>query len=343
MNEINRIQILQLPFSEKELYAQSRKATSYSTYLSWFVIQFRQLDDKTRKRVCIQSGVHREEEYMGAEDDSVISNPVVSYHQIMKMGVMRWRGMSRELKCGWKERAEMVNSLPILGRYTQPPEHLIGTLDTVVVITLNQEFNRFAQSVKISLRRSYKNKNYSAVKSFGMERVTIGYQIFKSFFISHLLTTTFFGPSLCFLRGYEIVAKCSSSTLIHLHSRRRIIELFTENELCAFEYMDGDETITVAAKIILNDLATGKEIYGYVVDEYGSNIDCKLADGSEFKCKRPDYLVDMGSWLFYPDDDNKYKVIHYSPIRIRLLKSGNCQMTYNRFKLRDKSTNIISF
>ena len=137
--------------------------------------------------------------------------------------------------------------------------------------------------------------------------------------------------------------KSNKSVIIHIHSKKQMIELFSKNELCPFEIIEGDIVITVAPKIILREVISGKEIYGYVADEdnYDMNIQCILADGTSFTCRRPEYDMKMGIWEYFNDD--KYNILQYNPIRIRIVTSGSCQMTYNRFKLRNRSNNIISF
>ena len=124
----------------------------------------------------------------------------------------------------------------------------------------------------------------NAVKKFRMEQFMLGNQVFKSIFLSFLLKSTFFGPNLSFLKGYEVVVKNATCTIVHIHSRRRLIQLFTKNELYPFEYMDGDIVITSAWKLILIDRVTGKETFGYIVDECDV-ITVKVANGESFSCR----------------------------------------------------------
>ena len=345
MNSNDRYAILQLPFSEKELYAPSRNKNGYTTYLSWYVIQFNELGDKTKKSVCSNGVIVGREGMEGNADDndSVQSEEKIAYYEIMKLAVAKWRKMTPELKNSWKERADLVNSLPLLGKFETIPEHINPIQDSVILETLNQEFTRFQGIIKKSLMRTYKNKKMTSIKTFGLEKVVILDQVFKTLFLSHLLKTTFFGPSLSFLRKYEVVMKTNKTAIIYINSRKRMIELFSKNELCPFEIIEGDILITVAAKIILSEINTGKEIYGYVNDEesYDMNIQCILADGTIFTCRRPEYDIDQGIWNYFNDD--KYTIVQYNPIRIRIVASGSCQMTYNRFKLNNRRNNIICF
>ena len=339
MNTTTRIEVLQLSFSDKELYAQSRKRTGYNVFLSWYVIQFKQLDYHTRKEACIDAGVHSRESYEESENDSVISSPSASYHDIMRMAVRRWRSMGSELRGAWNERAELVNGLPCLGGFEKVPDYIHSD---VITGTLNQDYFRFQRMMKGGIRRNYNMMNRNKMKNFGMERFVLGLQVFRNFFMSDLLKFTFFGPHLCFLRKHELVSKTASSSLVHIHSRKRLVSLFTKNELCAFEVADGEMMLSCAGKMVVIDTDTGLETFGYVLDEEedGKYINVQLANLVTFRCKRPEYLVDMGSWLF-DCNDVKYKIKHYMPIRLRMLKSGNCQITFNQFKLSNQNSNKI--
>ena len=73
MNANDCFEILQLPFTEKELYATLQNKTGYHVYLSWFVIQFNQQDYNTKKEVCIRHAIVDKSEYKKYKTNSVVS------------------------------------------------------------------------------------------------------------------------------------------------------------------------------------------------------------------------------------------------------------------------------
>jgi hypothetical protein len=74
-------------------------------------------------------------------------------------------------------------------------------------------------------------------KTFGKERFELGSsQLFHFFFLNYLLKLTFFGCNFSKLHQNEIVYRTNKAVVVHISSYQRIVELFTHNGVCVFEF-----------------------------------------------------------------------------------------------------------
>jgi hypothetical protein len=134
MDERSANEILGLQHSQKELYSRNRKKSGYSVYMSWFYHDFNNMCTERKKHCMIESGIHHENWY--DDDDSIMSDPPITTAQTMRLCGMYWRRMGIVKQQAWKDRAAVVNQLPILGAFTSIPVEIQRNIDQLVIQSL---------------------------------------------------------------------------------------------------------------------------------------------------------------------------------------------------------------
>ena len=330
MNKKERSIVLSLRFSDKELHSRSRNKSGYNVFVPWFYSDFKQLGTSEKQGMIVEYGVC-DIEYFDVDPKyaDVCSVPEISSTQISRLCGKYWRGLDYSTKDAWNERAGLVNDLPAVGAFESVPEHLQPQLEQVVVQSLTVEFARFASVIKKAVRYKALVVENKRVKQFANERFELGLQVFRSFFVSHLLLCTFFGnTNYCSLKPYEIVHR-KEVVVVHVFSSSRLRELFTMNSVYPFEYIDGVNHYVVAGKVYLVHKVTGKECLGCVVDDDGCFLDVTLESGVNLKVPRPVFSNKDRSWHLPHNDE--YNVVQVDPIRVKIMQSGNIHITINRF------------
>ena len=340
MYNSSRRKILGLDYSDKELYSRNRNKTGYNIYVSFYFSDFKGLDYETKKSVLCDAEIHDISEYDLHEEDSVVSVPLATTIDVMRIAARKWREMPADTKNAWKERAELVNNLPIYGAFVSIPNHVIKIQEDVIKKSLTQDFDRFTATIKNAIRKKTKITESLKQKQFGKERFILGVQVFRSFLLTHLLNVTMFGTNYCFLNDHEIVHRSKGTIIAHIASKDRMVELFTFNEVCPFEFGNSSGLNTCSAKISVLDTNSLQEGIGYVLEEdrVANSFTVLLECGKKFDINIPFYDSDLGSWQLTGNDE--YKMLQYWPIRIKLLiKSGYCHMTFNKYILSTDNSN----
>ena len=186
-------------------------------------------------------------------------------------------------------------------------------------------------------------------KTFGRERFKLGTQLFCSFFLNYLLKLTFFGCNCSKLSPHEVVYRTKKSVVVYIASYDRLIQLFTVNGVCAFEYIkdgenDGEKhRYTCGGKVVVREkIGRMRECVGYVINERRNEIVIRLENGEVVIMVRPD-INEVGIWSYHNqhNDDCEYRIVEYWPIRLKLLNSGYTHMTLNKFVLSADKDHLI--
>jgi hypothetical protein len=93
----------------------------------------------------IESGIHHE--YLYDDNDSIMSNPPITTAQTMRLCGMYWRRMGIAKQQAWKDRAAVVNQLPILGAFTSIPVEIQRNTDQLVIQSLTLEYDRLVSYI----------------------------------------------------------------------------------------------------------------------------------------------------------------------------------------------------
>lgn len=286
------------------------------------------------------------EDFQATDDDSIASEPEATPFEVMKIAAGEWNRMSSVLKKAWKDRCCAVNQLPIRGVFDCVPIDLRENLNGHAIQCLTFEYDRFCSSMSQALKSRTRIPDTVKWKSFGNEKFELGSQIFRSFYFNHLLKLTIFGDWCSFskLAPYEIVHKSRMTKVIHVSSKHRMEEIFTLNGVCPFTCCDNKKNriYCCGGKVSVQELSSSREGIGIVQSEDGfGNIKVLLEIGESITIKKPLYVAGDGTWDYNHSVNDEYKIIQYDPIRMRIIKTGNCSLVMNCFILSADASNMI--
>lgn len=113
-------------------------------------------------------------------------------------------------------------------------------------------------------------------------------------------------------------------------------EIFTLNGVCPFTCHDNkrNQLYCCGGKVSVQELSSGREGIGIL-----------LEISESITIQKPRYIVEDGTWDYNHSVNHLNKITQYDPIRIRIIKTGNCSLVMNRFILgvddSDNTTIII--
>ena len=327
--------ILRLQPTQTQVEGRKRRLTGYNIFLSRFFSQFEDLGDDEKKELLCKSSIHSLNDYIASDEDSVVTKPSTNNIDIIRLAAWQWRHTSAELKQAWKLKACEVNELPILGTFDAVPTVITNN---VVMDMLTREHYRFISSMNNMLKSKPSVIDSVKRKTFGKEKVLLGSQIYKSYYLNYLLKLCFFDSNYSVFDEREIVHRYKNSMVVHIRSMSRIVKLFCKHGKSAFAFKNSGKEFTCAGKVIVKEKQGDKEGIGYIID--GDTILMETCNSINLNdVELPQYDSDEGLWATLCDDDIAplYSVVQYDPIRIKIFDSGNFQMTINRVVLSAKS------
>ena len=319
--------ILSLPLTEKERTHTSRQRHPYHVFLSQFCTKYKALNIQQKKDLLIKLRVIRPDEHNleDSDDDSVLTVAMPGAGHIMKAASKVWRDSGLDLKAAWGERANRLNLRPPNdGRFEAVPDFVN---DKAVLESLSGEWKHFVSILKLSTTMNITKCRPTSISTYvyGNERVTVGAQNYRTFFLSHLLKLSIFGSPLYFkLLDHEIIYKRRRETIVFIYSHRRMSELFIFGGLSGAEfYKDGLKYVS-CAKVNLRD-NRGRNIIGYVMDEDRLSLKMKV-DGEDnlIVIRRPEYDTHDGRFMYNTAFGRQrgYQMTQLWPIRMKLNNSG---------------------
>ena len=143
-----------------------------------------------KKKCMIEEGMHHADDY--DDDDSVLSDPAITTSCAMRLCGIYWSRMGLYKQQAWKDRAAIVNKLPVLGAFSSFPVELETNTEHIIIHSLTLEYDRFASYLYNGLKMTQPFTESVKEKTFGKERFEMGSQLFRSFFLNYLLKLTFF-------------------------------------------------------------------------------------------------------------------------------------------------------
>jgi hypothetical protein len=339
-----------LPFSKKEILARNRTKTGYNVYQSWFYHDWKLCSDDEQRGALIQYSVHSGEEY--DDEDSVISDPAITAVDVLRLCAKYWGGLTELTRRAWQNRAILVNQLPVLGAFTAVPAIVDEKL---VMLALTNEFDRISKLFKMLLKNNKTNIiEGMKVKQFGNEKVSVGTQVFKHFYINCLFSSSLFGDyfsSSSVFQDHEIVNRKKTCILVHINSNSRLNSIFTMNGINMLEYQCNDDDsdnnhlskVVVGPKVIIRRRNTEQEMIGMVMDELeNSYLSILFVNGERRRLKKPVFDRVLGVFRYLGmncndesdiEGDDDYVIVEYNPIRLAINKSGNVQIILSKFEL----------
>lgn len=346
MNEQSRHSILSLPFTNNELTSRNRKKTAYHTFLSVWYNQFNELDYTERKHQLTTNGIFTLEQYEEHENSPLLyDEPTPTQTHRSRLASRHWAGLTPELRASWKDRADIINALPILGTFQVIPSKVD---DSVILKALNVEYDKFVISMSRALMRPAHFLDSIARKSFGKDkRIQVRSKIFRSLYLNDMLKVVFFGRDFENVKKREVVYKTKRCVVMYIDSKERMEELFEINERNAFfarDRIDESKIYGCAGRVVLKlDDDHGLERKGYVMEEVdgdASKVRVYLEDNSgDIKINRPCFCNESGKWRF--ENGDGYEIVEYEPVRIKVLEGGNIHMLFHRICFKDNTNELL--
>ena len=265
------------------------------------------------------------------ERNDCYSLPPITSVDVMKLAWKYWRGLDQLIRDGWKLRADTINRLPPYGAFSEVPTSI--TSDTILY-SVNEEYARICSMLSTLSMKGTNLKDYWKSKMFGLEKVFLANQIFRSFHFNFILKEIIFGTNFSRLYNKEIVYQTKGVVVLYIYSSKRIGELFTLNGRNPFLVIKGRRSFEYRSKVLIVEKATNKEGVRTVTNEIDEMIECTLQSGLTVAFRRPFFDNKLKKWAPVSNDD--YILKQLDPIRLKLFrKSGFCHMTYNKNKLRN--------
>ena len=343
MNETTRHSIVTLPFTLKELQSKNRSKTAYNTFVGVFIYQFNILSYEEKKTILLSNNIHSPSSYQQHEEDpDIFDIPSCSGIDKSRLASMYWRRLSDELKLSWKERAILANNLPIIGRFERIPPQITNE---EILKSINIEYVKFVNIFNRAVRNNGRFIESMLWKSFGKERIRIASKIFRSLHLNHLLKLTFFGLNFSLINCNEIVQRSKNCCVIHIHSKKRIQDIFEMNGVCAFftEAKDDERIMFGCAGRAVLECQRGKEAIAFVMDERNGVIELQLENGKEIEVAVPHFQAEIGRWDFSGcrSQCNEYRIIEYDPVRIKVFEIGNVHFLFHRMCINKENEKLI--
>ena len=343
MNETTRHSIVTLPFTLKELQSNNQNKTAYNTFVGVFIYQFNILNYQQKKNLLLSNNIHSPSSYQQHEDDpDIFDIPLCSGIDKSRLASKYWRRLSDELKSSWKERAILANNLPIIGQFEAIPPQITNE---EILKAINIEYVKFVKLFNRAVRDKGRFIESMLFKSFGKEKIRIRSKIFRSLHLNHLLKLTFFGLNFSLIYSNEIVQRSKKCCIVHIHSKKRMQEIFEMNGVCAF-FTEGKEDEAklygCAGRAILK-CKRGKEGTAYVMDEGDGVFYLQLENGKDVEVPIPLFKSEIGRWDFSRcnSDDNEYRIIEYDPVRIKVYDMGNMHFLFHRMCIGKENEKLI--
>lgn len=336
----DRNTIISIPFSTNDLHSCNRKKTGYSAFVSAVLAEFSNLNYEAKKQLLINSRIHNINQYANHEMDPVIYDPPpTTSSDKIRLASKQWAQQPTTVKAAWKERADIINNLPILGAFKSIPEEV---REEDVLKCINNEMKRFNNLIIRALRRPPRFQDSMLYKNFGTERIIVRSKIFRSFHMSHLLKVTFFGRDYCLVKSDEIVYRTKKCTVIHVNSKERMESLFKKNGICAFsvtDVKDEEKGYGCGGRLILNEKESNLQHIAYVMEEGEGAVNVQLENGRMESFSKPELCKETGRWILR--DNGRYSIVEYDPVRIKVLEEGNVHIMFHKFTYAIENGNLM--
>ena len=309
VNFPNEVELLPLTRKEKEHHGRNRLA--YHVFISYYYHQYNL--HQHSKRSCSSSSSSRSSRSSSSSTTSSSSSSTIEASEVRRQASTKWRSLSSDMKGAWKDRANLLNARPRNdGLFEQLPTPLnTSNLESFVLKTLTSEWLHLVKIFKnmCTRRRSGANDKRVVTYVFGNEKVEVGSQVYRSFYISPLMLHTIFGlPLFSSLALYEKAYENNHIICINIYSHRRISDLLKYGGMSAASFLHSQSITryTICAKANLKD-SNGRNVIGYIVDESENEFEIKLKglkdemNGDKdmiVKVKRPQYNKNDGYYVF---------------------------------------------
>ena len=342
-----------LPFSEREDSHRGRRRLGYHVYLSRYFVDFNRSSEAARTKAAralpnfqVKKDIFDEDSDDSATNHNVaIINRLPSFRpgDIMKLACIRWRGLSETMRENWRVRARYLNARPLPGEFKKIPLVLQPNFESTILESLTLEWVQFSNDLTTGIKRPRKVVQEDAkgcVRCLGRERVVCRNEVVRKMRFSHILGLSLFGREYKKLKAKEIVQRMKTGVVVHVATRRRMVELFTMNLMCACECEAKGINYSCGGKVAIEK--NGRQSIGYIMNESDDGwLEVVTRNRhSSIWVMKPMFDDEKKMYVYPKGGSRGYKVVQYWPIRI-LLRSQYMLLILNRVAYRVRDGEIL--
>ena len=343
MNNYSADEIIALPLSLKEEAHESRSRKGRHVFISRYFLDYSVLS--VEEKISLFGVLIPDDLSINSVDTPPEVQALPKVWIILGKSQKVYSTLSAKVQGAWDERAAYLNSRPLPGKLISLPQAVLTpSLKCNMVTGLHLDWKHFVrQMVQATIRQPRGGLSLKEYK-FGLEKVTLRRQKFCRSYLNYNLRLTLFGQNLAKLKESEKVLSRKKSTVIHVMSLRRVLEIFTIEQLCCFKFIRGSRVHACCAKVSTRLKESGKPtgpiMNGYIMEETARHWRVRLCDNSLVDFRRGIWSRVTGAYSF-PDRSTCDRVItEVWPVRLILYDSGEVQMTLIRY-CYDSNTQVI--
>ena len=203
-----------------------------------------------------------------AEDDDFTDSRVYNrtpynFGEVILLASRNWSQLSESIQEAWSTRATRLNSRPVPGLFLQVPDDINNN---ILLQSINSEWEVLVANLKRCIVRPPRRRDSILKRCFGKEVVKIGAQVLRVLNISVTLQTVIFGNDHSKLQDSKLIFNSKKRVLIHIASRRRMEELFTNMGQCGVTFEKDNILFCCSGKVSLKN-RNNKNVVGFVVNE----------------------------------------------------------------------------
>ena len=353
MHASSSADVRNLPFSEREDSHRGRRRLGYHAHLSRYFFDFNRSSEAARTKAARALPNFQVKKDMSDEDsdDSATNHNVAIINRLpsfrpgdmMKLACMRWRGLSERMRENWRVRARCLNARPLSGEFKKLPLVLQPNFESTMLESLTLEWVQFSNDLTTGIKRPRKIVQEDAkgcVRCLGRERVVCRNEVVRKMRFSHMLGLSLFGREHKKLKAKEIVQRMKTGVVAHIATRRRMVELFTMNLMCACECEAKGINYSCGGKVAIEK--NGRQSIGYVMNESDDGwLEVVTRNRhSSIWVMKPMFDDEKNMHVYHKGGSRGYKVVQYWPIRI-LLRSQHMLLILNRVACRVRDGEIL--
>lgn len=276
----------------------------------------------------------------------------ISHRDVMRMECFHWSNvLELDIKEAWNAQEEVLNRRVLPGKFLTVPSEigsqLNGTneeLEVNVMHSLTIEWENTYRVMRRCITHAPKENMSSREYRFGLERVKLHSQTFRTFSLSILLQLCIFGKDFSKMEEHEVIWRTKRQTLIHISSQKRMCELFTLEGRCLVEFYTKNDRIvtnkrTCSGKV--NIIINSKNIIGYILEETRCQWKIQLVSNTMIWLNKLQYNDDINDYEYPVVNKHRKCITKYLPTSLLINGNGNCKMTLNHVTVDINHGNIV--
>ena len=291
--------IVRMPYNYKEKSHRSRTRYGYHVFQSRYLDDFRNLPDMDQQELIrgrdwrLRAEGNFLDLTMSDDEDSIDSTDTppgktpVKGSELGRVVGIHWRNLPRDVQIAWNTRAGNLNKLLLPGKFLRAPRCFsVGNMnfEEYALFSMSNEWFDVCKIIHHTLWTKPRSRLCAKAYTFGKERVQLYSQTYRVFVMTDLLRFALLKRVRNVFRNSEKVYETTLVTVVHMHSKDRMHEVFTLNKLCSTIVEKNGRIHSCAGKVILRK--DGKDIVGYIISEKGNTWTVHLVTNDKISVTR---------------------------------------------------------